>query len=147
MDARLFTFGDVDGPAVQARLQHPLGIAFHDGKLYVADTYNSKIKIVDPTTGATATLAGTGKAGSDDDPPSFDEPAGLSAAAGKLFVADTNNHLIRVIDLATKKVSTLPISGLKPPQPPVEKTRSLAGAIEEKIANRRGAARKREPFD
>jgi DNA-binding beta-propeller fold protein YncE len=134
MNARLFTFGDVDGPASNTRLQHPLGIAFHDGKLYIADTYNSKIKIVDPSTGTTSTLAGTGKAGNDDDPPSFDEPAGLSAAGGKLFVADTNNHLIRVIDLTSNKVSTLPISGLKPPQPPAEKTRSLAGAIEGRIA-------------
>jgi hypothetical protein len=31
--------------------------------------------------------------------PSFNEPAGITAAAGKLFVADTNNHLIRVIEL------------------------------------------------
>ena len=133
MDARLFTFGDADGPALQARFQHPLGIAFHDGKLYVADTYNSKIRIVDPMTGATTTLAGIGKAGREDEPASFNEPAGISAAAGKLYVADTNNHLIRVIDLATNKVSTLPIPGLDPPQPAAEKSRSLAGAIEEKI--------------
>jgi thiol-disulfide isomerase/thioredoxin len=133
MDARLFTFGDADGPALQSRFQHPLGIAFYGGKLYVADTYNSKIKTVDPATGTTATLAGTGKAGHDDEPASFDEPAGISAAAGKLYVADTNNHLVRVVDLATKRVSTLPIAGLKPPEPTDEKTRSLAGAIEEKI--------------
>jgi DNA-binding beta-propeller fold protein YncE len=133
MNARLFTFGDVDGPAQNVHLQHPLGIAFHDDRLYVADTYNNKIKTVDPATGATATLAGTGKAGSEDDPSTFDEPAGLSAAAGKLYVADTNNHRIRVVDPATKKVSTLPINGLKPPQLPAEKMRSLAGAIEEKV--------------
>ena len=35
--------------------------------------------------------------------PSFDEPAGISAAAGKLYVADTNNHLIRVIDLRSRE--------------------------------------------
>jgi thiol-disulfide isomerase/thioredoxin len=133
MDARLFTFGDVDGPALQARFQHPLGIAFHAGQLYVADTYNSKIRIVDPKSGVTSTLAGTGKAGRDDTPASFDEPAGVSSAAGKLYVADTNNHLIRVVDLVTKKVSMLPITGLKPPQPAAEKARSLAGAVEEKV--------------
>ena len=51
--ARLFTFGDVDGPAAKARFQHPLGLAFHDGKIYVADTYNHKIRVVDPADGAT----------------------------------------------------------------------------------------------
>jgi DNA-binding beta-propeller fold protein YncE len=114
--ARLFTFGDVDGPASQVRLQHPLGVAFYDGRLYVADTYNNKIKAIDPATGATRTLAGTGKPGKSDDPAAFDEPAGLSAAAGRLYVADTDNHMIRVIDLKTGKVATLHITGLEPPR-------------------------------
>ena len=113
--ARLFTFGDVDGPAPQVRFQHPLGVAWHGGQLYVADTYNHKIKVVDPATGAARTLAGTGRPGHDDQPAAFYEPAGLSAAAGKLFVADTNNHLIRVIDIESRKVSTLSIAGLAPP--------------------------------
>jgi thiol-disulfide isomerase/thioredoxin len=110
--ARLFTFGDAAGPAMKTLFQHPLGIAFYKGQLYIADTYNNKIKIVDPKTGATSTLAGIGKAGCENDPAAFDEPAGLSAAEGKLYVADTNNHLIRVIDLESKIVSTLSISGL-----------------------------------
>ena len=61
--ARLFTFGDVDGPAPQARLQHPLGVAFYQGRLYVADTYNNKIKVIDPATGTTQTLVGSRAAG------------------------------------------------------------------------------------
>ena len=48
-------------------------------------------------------IAGTGKPGRDDSPAAFDEPAGLSAAGGKLYVADTNNHLIRTIDLAQQQ--------------------------------------------
>ena len=44
----LFEFGDVDGVGDKVRLQHALGVAYHDGKLYVADTYNSKIKVLDP---------------------------------------------------------------------------------------------------
>ena len=50
-----------------------------------------------------------------DHPPSFYEPGGLSVANGKLYVADTNNHAIRVIDLKTKQASTLRINGLTPP--------------------------------
>jgi len=133
--ARLFTFGDVDGPAKEARFQHPLGVAFWHGRLYVADTYNSKIKVVDPATGLAQTLAGDGKPGTSDSPPRFNEPAGISAAGGKLFVADTNNHLIRVIDLAEKKVTTLTIAGLQPPKAPTEQesTRMMRGATEEKL--------------
>jgi DNA-binding beta-propeller fold protein YncE len=116
-EARLFTFGDVDGPASVVRLQHPLGVAFDGTTLYVADTYNNKIKKVDLKSGGVATLAGDGKHGADDSPARFNEPAGLSAAGGKLYVADTNNHRIRVVDTAGGTVSTLTIPGLKPPRP------------------------------
>jgi thiol-disulfide isomerase/thioredoxin len=107
-EARLFTFGDVDGPRPMVRLQHPLGVTFYEGKLYVTDTYNHKIKTVDPKSGETRTVAGTGRRGAGDNPAEFNEPAGLSAAAGRLYVADTNNHAIRVIDLRKgNAVSTL----------------------------------------
>ena len=98
------------------RLQHPLGVAYHDGKLYVADTYNHKIKAVDPATGHTSTIAGTGKPAQRPTPPAFDQPAASPHAAGKLYVADTNNHPIRTIDLANEnRVATLEITGLAPP--------------------------------
>jgi len=134
--ARLFTFGDVDGPGDRARFQHPLGIAYYEGRLYVADTYNNKIRVVDPATGATQTLVGTGQPGRCDDPPAFDEPAGISAAAGKLFVADTNNHLVRVVDLRSgNRVSTLAIAGLGPPKPSTQfdPRRWFAGATEHRL--------------
>ena len=115
--ARLFTFGDVDGRGDAVRLQHPLGIANYEGKLFVADTYNNKIKTIDPATGSTQTLVGSASPGLADDPPAFNQPAGISAAAGKLYVADTNNHLVRVVDLGNgNKVATLTIAGLQPPR-------------------------------
>ncbi|HLA83333.1 MAG TPA: thioredoxin-like domain-containing protein, partial [Thermoguttaceae bacterium] len=55
-EMRLFTFGDVDGPAARARLQHPLGVVFYRGQIYVADTYNNKVRRVDPETGAVETV-------------------------------------------------------------------------------------------
>ena len=113
--ARLFTFGDVDGPSPAVRLQHPLGVAYYEGQLYVADTYNNKIKTINPETGETRTIAGSTTPGRTDDPPAFDQPGGIAAAAGKLYVADTNNHLVRAIDLgAANSVTTLEISGLEP---------------------------------
>jgi DNA-binding beta-propeller fold protein YncE len=115
---RLFEFGDVDGENGKARLQHPLGVAWHNGALYVADTYNNKIKAIDPEKRFSITYLGTGEPGKADDPAEFDEPAGLSVAGEKLYIADTNNHTIRVVDLTTNQVSTLAIDGLTPPKRP-----------------------------
>jgi DNA-binding beta-propeller fold protein YncE/thiol-disulfide isomerase/thioredoxin len=115
---RLFEFGDVDGENGKARLQHPLGVAWHKGAIYVADTYNNKIKAIDPEKRFSITFLGTGEPGKDDDPAQFDEPAGLSVAGDKLYVADTNSHAIRVVDLKTNKVNTLVLDGLTPPKKP-----------------------------
>lgn len=135
--ARLFTFGDVDGQGREVRLQHALDVLALGGKLYVADTYNNKIKLIDPADSSCKTLVGTGQPGKADQPAQFDEPAGLSHAAGKLYVADTNNHLIRVVELAgDHRVSTLEIQGLAPParpQPPTATGASFAGAVQVKL--------------
>lgn len=112
----LFDFGDVDGSGDDVRLQHPLGIVSVGDKLLIADTYNHKIKELDPKRRRVVSLFGTGKPGqADGSSPSFYEPGGLSVANGKLYVADTNNHAVRVIDLKTKQASTLKINGLAPP--------------------------------
>jgi len=113
---RLFEFGDVDGPKGKAKLQHCLGVAYSDGKIYAADTYNNKIKVVDAKTGAVKTIVGDGKPGSGDDPPQFDEPAGIAIANGVLYVADTNNHVIRTVDVKTGKVGTMKFEGLTAPK-------------------------------
>jgi len=110
----LFEFGDRDGKGSQVRLQHPLGVVFHDGQLYVADTYNNKIKRVSPKDRSSETFLGTGENGMrDGDRATFNEPGGVSVAFDKLYVADTNNHLIRVADLKTRRVETLQIKGLE----------------------------------
>jgi DNA-binding beta-propeller fold protein YncE len=111
----LFDFGDADGVGSRARLQHALGVAYHAGKLYVADTYNSKIKVIDPETRSCTTFLG-GEPEGWLAPRLFNEPAGLSYAAGKLYVADTNAHRIRVVDLKTRAVSTLALHGVEAPK-------------------------------
>jgi thiol-disulfide isomerase/thioredoxin len=112
----LFKFGDTDGIGDAVRLQHALGVAWHDGTLYVADTYNSKIKVIDPVTRRCTTLLG-GEPPGWLASPLFSEPAGISIAGGKLYVADTNAHRIRVVDLKTKAVSTLNLTGVEAPKP------------------------------
>ena len=127
---RLFRFGDVDGQGDDVRLQHCLGVAYHDGLIYVADTYNNKIKAVDPKAETAKTVAGTGKPGTSDEQPEFNQPAGLSYAAGKLYIADTNNHLIRTVDLQHgNRVGTLAIKGLEPPQPVAGNSTGLPVAV------------------
>jgi DNA-binding beta-propeller fold protein YncE len=95
----LFDFGDLDGVGDAARLQHDLGITWHDGQLYIADTYNSKIKMLDPKTRRVTTFAGSRD--------EFDEPGGLSAAVNYLYVADTDHNRIAVVDLKSGKISSL----------------------------------------
>ncbi len=117
----LFEFGDVDGSGDNVRLQHPLGLLALGDKLLLADTYNHKIKELDPQRRTVRTVVGTGRPGqADGTSPSFYEPGGLSVANGKVYVADTNNHAVRVVDLKTKETSTLRINGLAPPQRPAE---------------------------
>jgi hypothetical protein len=112
----LFEFGDRDGAGDDVRLQHPLGLALDAGRLFIADTYNHKIKVLDTRTRRVSTFAGAGHAGQrDGDRPEFYEPGGLSIARGRIYVADTNNHAVRVIDLATKQTTTLVMRGLEPP--------------------------------
>ncbi|HUQ87713.1 MAG TPA: alkyl hydroperoxide reductase, partial [Vicinamibacterales bacterium] len=100
----LFEFGDQDGRGDMVRLQHPLGVAARNGTIFIADTYNHKIKTLDPASGHVSTLAS-----------GFNEPGGLSVANGRLYVADTNNHVIRAVDVSTGLVETLTIDGLTPP--------------------------------
>lgn len=111
----LFIFGDVDGEGHHVRLQHPLGVAMKDGLIYVADTYNHKIKRISPIARSASTILGSGVSGYQDGSgvdAMFSEPSGLSFANGKLYIADTNNHQIRVADLDTTVVTTLEIIGL-----------------------------------
>jgi thiol-disulfide isomerase/thioredoxin len=130
----LFEFGDVDGSGDDVRLQHPLGLISFGDKLLIADTYNHKIKQLDPKRKTVTTLLGTGKPGqSDGTSPSFYEPGGLTLANDKLYIADTNNHAIRVADLKTKATSTLRIKGLTPPAKNMEALETAVGPNAEEI--------------
>ena len=114
-NGRLFKFGDKDGKKSEVLLQHVLGVHYDAGKIYIADTYNNKIKVVDAKSGETQTVAGSGDSGaSDQGRGEFDEPSGLSKIGNTLYIADTNNHLIRTIDLESKQVGTMAFIGLEP---------------------------------
>jgi DNA-binding beta-propeller fold protein YncE len=108
----LFEFGDVDGVGDAARLQHPLGLCSVVDGVLVADTYNHRLRHLDPVTGRVQRWAGSGRPGHVDGAAAtacFYEPGGLSATGRHVYVADTNNHAVRVVDLASREVRTLGI--------------------------------------
>ena len=114
----LFDFGDEDGVGKEAKIQHATGVLYLDGKIYVDDTYNSKLKVIDLKDKTVMTLIGPVK---DDKSPPFNEPGGISHANGNLYIADTNAHRIRVVNLKTKEVSTLALKGVDAVAAKVEK--------------------------
>jgi thiol-disulfide isomerase/thioredoxin len=97
----LFTFGDVDGSGDEVRLQHDLGVAWHDGHIYIADTYNGKIKVLDPVKKSVTTLVGGDL---------LEEPGGLSIGGDTLYVADTDHDRIVTVDLKTGKAAPFTLS-------------------------------------
>ena len=111
----LFDFGDRDGAFGDAILQHVQATAVMDDVLYIADSYNHKIKAMDLEDRVVETVAGSGDSGATDGgalEAAFNEPAGLACADRQIYVADTNSHAIRVIDLDTDQVSTLELTDL-----------------------------------
>ena len=100
----LFAYGDTDGEGRTAKLQHPLGVALaRDGAtLYVADSYNHKVKqvVLSGAKARVSTLAG-----------GLSEPGGLclSEDGARLYVADTNSHCVRVVEVGSGAVSRLEV--------------------------------------
>lgn len=105
----LFGFGDVDGVGAEVRLQHCLGVEYFQEQLWIADTYNHKIKRVDPHTSICQTILGNAAGDCDHKQTNaqFSEPSGLSGIGSYIFVADTNNHAIRRINVNTLEVTTM----------------------------------------
>jgi thiol-disulfide isomerase/thioredoxin len=109
----LFDFGYKSGAKGIALMQHPLGVFATDDGIYVADSYNHSIRRYDPKTGILSDFAGHGVRGSKDGAAAqaeFNEPNDILEIDDKLYVADTNNNAIRIIDLKADTVSTLAVS-------------------------------------
>jgi sugar lactone lactonase YvrE len=104
--------GSTDGTGAAARFNNPNGVALDGaGNLFVADQSNHTIRQIVLATGVVSTLAGTATmAGSSDGSGAtarFDMPHALAFdGAGNLYVADTRNHTIRKVAIATGAVTT-----------------------------------------
>lgn len=99
----LFDFGFVDGQQGDALMQHSIGVFADKSGVYIADSYNHSIRRYDPESGILSTIFGNGKTGE------LNEPNDVILTGGKLFVADTNNNQVKIIDVATKKISSLDV--------------------------------------
>jgi thiol-disulfide isomerase/thioredoxin len=92
----LFDFGQVDGPAAAALLQHPLGVAaLPDGSVLVADTYNGAVRRYDPVANTVSTVDG-----------GLAEPSDIVVtSAGDVLVVESAAH--RLTKLAPGVVQTV----------------------------------------
>jgi hypothetical protein len=97
------SFSGDGGPAIQATLQEPWGVAFDAaGNLFIGDRDNRRVRRVDPS-GVITTVAGNGKYGfSGDGGPAIGAmvcPLGIAVdPAGKLLIADQCNDRVRSVD-------------------------------------------------
>ena len=111
----LFVFGYKDGSVYDALLQHPLGVDAYKDSIYIADTYNHAIRAIDINTRQIRTIIGR-KEGvecrlDDSCMLMLYEPSDVKYNPNddRLYIADTNNHMIRVYDKESKILSTMKI--------------------------------------
>ena len=110
----LFVYGDEEGMLPDALLQHPMGICKEGSKIYVADTYNGAVKVIDESRKEVIRLVGKPHAKSECrfgdrecDTLGLNEPNDVKFYGGQLYITDTNNHMLRAFDLRRKVLKTV----------------------------------------
>jgi DNA-binding beta-propeller fold protein YncE len=97
--------------ATEASLAGPSGLAIDaDGTLYIADTFNGRIRSVSPVTGTISTVVGDGgeyryQGAMEPASTSVSRPSGIAVdPEGNLFITDSDNHVVRRWDRATGRL-------------------------------------------
>ncbi|WP_263381732.1 NHL domain-containing protein [Granulicella arctica] len=113
-------FSGDGGSAAAARLDSPTGIVVDTaGNVFIADSHNQRVRRIDAISGMMSTVAGNGLAGFGGDGGAatrarLDQPAALALdGSGNLFIADSRNHRIRQVAIATGVITTFAGSGLQ----------------------------------
>jgi trimeric autotransporter adhesin len=106
------------GIATSAKLYYPYGVAMDaSGNIYIADTFNHRIRMVTKSTGIISTVAGTGSYGYSGDggiatSAKLTHPQGFAIdASGNIYIADADNHRIRMVTKSTGIISTVAGTG------------------------------------
>jgi sugar lactone lactonase YvrE len=117
--AGLFAWGDDDGDRERARLQHPLGLSLGPGgELYIADTFNNRIRVWRGAHLWTVPVEG------------FAEPGGIAVLPdGRLLVADTGNHRVVRVDPLRARAVTLDVGRPASSDATTGQPASVAGTI------------------
>jgi hypothetical protein len=105
--------GFADGDAMNALFNAPIGVAVSENKIFVADTYNDKIRVIE--NGKVSTLSGNEQGFADSENglnAKFDTPCGIALKNGKIIVADSGNRRLRVVE-ESGKTSTLAGNGVQ----------------------------------
>ena len=108
------TAGHANGAGTTARFNKPTGIATDGKTLYIADANNHRIRAVDIATKTVSDFAGSGVAGYANGAGTaaqFNKPMGIATDGKTLYIADTGNHRIRAVDIATKTVRDIAGNG------------------------------------
>jgi uncharacterized protein (TIGR03437 family) len=112
-------FGGDGGPATAAKLSSPFGVALDAANnIYIADTFNARVRKVDARTGVITTVAGTGQLGSTGDggpatTARFFNPAGVALdAAGNLYISDVGDQRVRRVNASDGRVITVVGNGI-----------------------------------
>jgi DNA-binding beta-propeller fold protein YncE len=105
-------------PAVESALAGPSGLALdHEGNLYIADTFNGRIRMVDRNTGILSTVAGDGadfryERGTNEQAQSLARPYGIALTPqGDVLITDSDHHLIRKWDMKKKAMTLIAGNG------------------------------------
>ncbi len=109
-----YGYGGDGGPAISAQIRYPAGLAVDAaGNLFFADTFNQRIRRIDATTGIVTTVAGDGTSGYGGDggaatAAQLQSPGDVAVdAAGKLYIADSGNARVRMVDPANGQITSL----------------------------------------
>lgn len=108
-------FGFNDGDFESAKFQYPKGIISINQKLFIADSFNNSIRVINLDTEEVETLAGSSQPGNtigNLENAKFNHPFGLDHHNDLIFITDSHNHSIKIIDLTNNEVKLLLIEDI-----------------------------------
>ncbi|MGB6036703.1 MAG: hypothetical protein WBG42_10590 [Cryomorphaceae bacterium] len=107
----IFTFGYADGKKDDVKLRYPNGIVSYDEKIYLADTYNHCIRVIEPFKQRSETVSGNHSIAGyrNGFTPLFNQPMDVAMLGKTLIIADAGNGALRTLNLESGEVGSIPL--------------------------------------